>query len=102
MDWWGQVLGNFGKSTRELGTVEQTNDDDAIVKWDDDESDEAPTSGLRRSNRNGFWFILIRLVLRVALSVRFGVGEWLFYDQEINFARNSYDLVDNWWNLYRK
>jgi hypothetical protein len=29
-------LGNFGKPTGEFGTVEQTNDDDAIVKWDDD------------------------------------------------------------------
>jgi len=29
-------LGNFGKPTGELGTVEQTNDDDAVVKWDDD------------------------------------------------------------------
>jgi hypothetical protein len=29
-------LGNFGKPTGELGTVEQTNDEDALVKWDDD------------------------------------------------------------------
>jgi hypothetical protein len=29
-------LGDFGKPTGELGTVEQANDDDAIVKWDDD------------------------------------------------------------------
>ena len=29
-------LGNFGKPTGELGTVERTNDDDAVVKWDDD------------------------------------------------------------------
>jgi hypothetical protein len=29
-------LGNFGKPTGELGTVEQANDDDAVVKWDDD------------------------------------------------------------------
>lgn len=29
-------LGNFGKPTGELGTVEQTNEDDAVVKWDDD------------------------------------------------------------------
>jgi hypothetical protein len=28
-------LGNFGKPTGEFGTVEQTNEDDAIVKWDD-------------------------------------------------------------------
>jgi len=29
-------LGNFGIPTGELGTVEQTNEEDAIVKWDDD------------------------------------------------------------------
>ena len=29
-------LGNFGTRTGEFGTVEQANDDDAVVKWDDD------------------------------------------------------------------
>ena len=29
-------LGNFGKPTEEFGTVEQTNEDDAVVKWDKD------------------------------------------------------------------
>ena len=29
-------LGNFGKPTGEFGTVKQANEDDAIVKWDDD------------------------------------------------------------------
>ncbi len=29
-------LGNFGKPTGEFGTVEQTNEDDALVKWDGD------------------------------------------------------------------
>jgi hypothetical protein len=29
-------LGNFGMPTGEFGTVEQTNEDDALVKWDDD------------------------------------------------------------------
>jgi hypothetical protein len=29
-------LGNFGIPTGELGTVERANDDDAVVKWDDD------------------------------------------------------------------
>src|SRR5665811_226536 len=29
-------LGNFGKPTGEIGTVERTNEDDAVVKWDDD------------------------------------------------------------------
>ena len=29
-------LGNFGKPTGQLGTVERVNEDDAVVKWDDD------------------------------------------------------------------
>ena len=29
-------LGNFGKPTGEIGTVERANEADAIVKWDDD------------------------------------------------------------------
>src|SRR5579864_6744591 len=29
-------LGEFGKPTGEIGTVEQSNEDDAVVKWDDD------------------------------------------------------------------
>jgi hypothetical protein len=29
-------LGNFGKPNGEFGTVERTNEDDAVVKWDDD------------------------------------------------------------------
>ena len=29
-------LGNFGKPTGELGTVVQANEEDAVVKWDDD------------------------------------------------------------------
>jgi hypothetical protein len=29
-------LGDFGKPTGEFGTVEQTNEDEAVVKWDDD------------------------------------------------------------------
>jgi hypothetical protein len=28
-------LGNFGKPTGELGTVERANEEDAVVKWDD-------------------------------------------------------------------
>jgi hypothetical protein len=31
-----EALGNFGKPTGELGTIEQTNEDDAVIKWDDD------------------------------------------------------------------
>ncbi len=29
-------LGDFGTPTGEFGTVERTNEDDALVKWDDD------------------------------------------------------------------
>ncbi len=29
-------LGLFGKPTDEFGTVKQANDEDAVVKWDDD------------------------------------------------------------------
>jgi hypothetical protein len=29
-------LGDFGKPTGQFGTVEQTNEDDAVVKWDGD------------------------------------------------------------------
>jgi hypothetical protein len=27
-------LGNFGKPTGKIGTVERTNEEDAVVKWD--------------------------------------------------------------------
>ena len=29
-------LGNFGNPTGKIGTVERTNENDAVVKWDDD------------------------------------------------------------------
>ena len=29
-------LSNFGKPTGEIGTVERTNEEDAVVKWNDD------------------------------------------------------------------
>jgi hypothetical protein len=29
-------LGNFGKPTGEIGTVERANEEDAVVKWDGD------------------------------------------------------------------
>jgi hypothetical protein len=29
-------LGDFGRPTGEFGTVEQANEEDALVKWDDD------------------------------------------------------------------
>jgi hypothetical protein len=31
-----ESLGDFGRPTGEFGTVEQANEDDAVVKWDDD------------------------------------------------------------------
>jgi len=31
-----QGLGDFGRPTGDFGTVEQANEDDAVVKWDDD------------------------------------------------------------------
>jgi hypothetical protein len=42
-------LGNFGKPTGELGTVEQTNEDEAIVKWDDDGRMRLPQPSLRKT-----------------------------------------------------
>jgi hypothetical protein len=29
-------LGNFGRPTGEIGTVERANEEDVVVKWDDD------------------------------------------------------------------
>ena len=29
-------MDNFGNPTGEIGTVERTNENDAVVKWDDD------------------------------------------------------------------
>lgn len=31
-----EELGDFGKPTGQVGTVEQSNEDDALVKWDED------------------------------------------------------------------
>jgi hypothetical protein len=41
-------LSNFGKPTGELGTVERTNEDDAVVKWDDDGRKRLPQPWLKR------------------------------------------------------
>jgi hypothetical protein len=41
-------LGNFGKPTGQLGTVEQTNEDDAVVKWDDDGSKRLHQPSLKK------------------------------------------------------
>ena len=41
-------LGNFGKPTGEIGTVERANDEDAVVKWDDDGRTRFPQPSLKR------------------------------------------------------
>jgi hypothetical protein len=33
-----EVLGSFGKPTGELGTIRETTEDNAVVKWDNDGS----------------------------------------------------------------
>src|ERR1700732_4963450 len=43
-------LGNLGKPTGEFGTVKQANDEDAVVKWDDDGRHRVGQQWLR-----GFW-----------------------------------------------
>jgi hypothetical protein len=42
-------LGNFGKPTGEFGTVKQTNEDEAVVKWDDDGRMRLPQPSLRKT-----------------------------------------------------
>ena len=41
-------LGNFGKPTGEVGTVERANEDDAVVKWDDDGRKRIHQSSLKK------------------------------------------------------
>lgn len=41
-------LGNFGVPTGEFGTVEKTNEDDALVKWDDDGRHRLPQPWLKK------------------------------------------------------
>ncbi len=41
-------LGNFGKPTGKSGTVERSNEEDALVKWDDDSRVRVPQLWLRR------------------------------------------------------
>jgi len=41
-------LGDFGKPTGEFGTVKQANDEDAVVKWDDDGRGRVHQPSLRR------------------------------------------------------
>jgi hypothetical protein len=40
--------GNFGKLTGEFGTVERTNEEDALVKWDDDGRKRLPQPRLKK------------------------------------------------------
>ena len=42
-------LGAFGKPLGEMGTVEQTTEDDAVVKWDDDGRTSLHQPWLRKS-----------------------------------------------------
>jgi hypothetical protein len=42
-------LGDFGKPTGKFGTVEQANEDDAVVKWDDDGRMRLHQPSLRRA-----------------------------------------------------
>jgi hypothetical protein len=42
-------LGNFGKPTGEFGTVERTNEDEAVVKWDGDGRMRLPQPSLRKT-----------------------------------------------------
>jgi hypothetical protein len=44
-------LGNFGKPTGELGTVQRTNEDDALVKWDDDSRTRLHQLQLKKTSR---------------------------------------------------
>ena len=41
-------LGNFGKPTGEFGTVERANEEDAVVKWDDDGRTRLPQPSLKK------------------------------------------------------
>ncbi len=44
-------LGNFGKPTGEVGTVERTNEEDAVVKWDDAVAQDSTNRRSRRFSR---------------------------------------------------
>ena len=46
-------LADFGKPTGEFGTVEQTNEDDALVKWDDDGRMRLHQPWLKRVSKKG-------------------------------------------------
>ena len=44
-------LANFGKPTGEFGTVEKTNEDDALVKWDGDGRTRQPQPWLKKVSK---------------------------------------------------
>jgi hypothetical protein len=44
-------LGNFGTPTGKLGTVQQTNEEDALVKWDDDGRTRLQQLRLKKTNK---------------------------------------------------
>ena len=41
-------LGTFGKPTGEIGTVERANEEDVVVKWDDDGRKRLPQPSLKK------------------------------------------------------
>jgi hypothetical protein len=43
-----EALGLFGKATGQIGTVKKTNEDDAVVKWDDDGRTRRLQSSLKK------------------------------------------------------
>lgn len=46
-------LADFGRPTREFGTVEKTNEDDAVVKWDDDGRTRQRQPRLKKISKEG-------------------------------------------------
>jgi hypothetical protein len=47
-----ECLGDFGQPTGEFGTVERANDEDALVKWDDDGRMRFPQPRLKKFKPN--------------------------------------------------
>jgi hypothetical protein len=45
-----EKLGNFGKRTGDLGSVERANEEDAVVKWDNDGRTRLNQSWLKKFN----------------------------------------------------
>jgi hypothetical protein len=48
-------LEKSGKPTWDFGTVEQANEDDAVVEWDRDGAGHSPKSSSRRFNPRSGW-----------------------------------------------